>query len=44
MPNFQQLDVYKISQEYIKEIYQVAKNYPRDEKFGLIDRSYLNHS
>ena len=38
MPNFQQLDVYKISQEYIKEIYQVTKKYPSDEKFGLIDQ------
>lgn len=38
MPNFQQLDVYKISQESIKEIYQITKKYPRDEKFGLIDQ------
>ena len=38
MPNFQQLDVYKVSQEYIKEIYQVTKDFPKDEKFGIIDQ------
>ena len=38
LPNFQQLDVYKVSQEYIKEIYLVTRNFPKDEKFGLIDQ------
>ncbi len=38
MANFQQLDVYKVAQEYIKEIYQITKSYPKDEKYGLIDQ------
>ncbi|MEZ4887935.1 MAG: four helix bundle protein [Chitinophagales bacterium] len=36
--NFKNLDIWKLSRELVKEIYLTTKNFPSDEKFGLISQ------
>jgi len=36
--NFRELNVWKLSRELVKEIYLATKNFPEDEKFGLISQ------
>jgi len=36
--NFEKLSVYKKSNEFVNEIYQLTKKYPREEMFGLISQ------
>ncbi len=38
MINFQKLQVYKKSQNFIKEIYRITKKFPKEERYGLIDQ------
>ena len=33
--NFEKLDVYKKSNDFVSEIYLLTKNYPKEEMFGL---------
>jgi len=33
--NFEKLDVYKKSNDFVSEIYLLIKNYPKEEMFGL---------
>ena len=39
MTNFKKLEVWKLSMETIKEIYDLTKRYPVDEKYGLISQT-----
>ena len=36
--SFEKLDVWKLSVELVKDIYKVTKNYPDEEKFGLVSQ------
>lgn len=36
--NHQKLDVYRLSLQFVKECYQLAKYLPAEEKFGLINQ------
>ena len=36
--NHKKLDVWKISKEFVREIYSLTKNFPEDEKFGMISQ------
>ena len=36
--SFRDLEVYKISREVSKEIYILSKDFPREEKFSLVDQ------
>lgn len=36
--SFEKLDVWKLSVELVKEIYKITKNYPDEEKFGLVSQ------
>lgn len=33
--NFEQLDVYEKSMDFINQVYLITKNYPKEEMFGL---------
>ena len=39
MRNYQTLDVWKMSMQLVKEIYLLAKAYPRDELFALTSQT-----
>ena len=39
MRNYQTLDVWKISMQLVKEIYTLAKGYPKDELFALTSQT-----
>jgi four helix bundle protein len=39
MLSYKKLDVWIISMEMVKEIYQLTKSYPRDEMFGLTSQT-----
>ena len=36
--SFEKLDVWKLSVQFVKEIYKLTKNYPDDEKFGIVSQ------
>jgi four helix bundle protein len=36
--SFRDLEVYKLSREVSKEIFILSKNFPREEKYSLIDQ------
>lgn len=36
--HFTQLEAWKISHQLALEIYQITKNFPKDERFGIIDQ------
>ena len=38
MSNFKKLDVWILSMNTVKEIYQLTKTFPADERFGLISQ------
>ena len=35
---FEKLEVWQLSKELVKEIYQITKKFPSDERFGLISQ------
>ncbi|MDR1337450.1 MAG: four helix bundle protein [Rickettsiales bacterium] len=35
MKSIEELDVFKISRNFVKVIYEITKEFPQDEKFGL---------
>ncbi len=39
MTNYKKLEAWTISMETIKEIYDITKLYPREEKYGLISQT-----
>jgi four helix bundle protein len=39
MSNYKNLDVWKISIETVKEIYNLTKSYPYEERYGLISQT-----
>jgi four helix bundle protein len=39
MTNYKELDVWILSMETVSEIYNVIRNYPKDEKYSLIDQT-----
>ncbi len=39
MSNYKNLDVWKSSMETVKEIYQMTRLYPKEEKYGLINQT-----
>jgi len=39
MSNYRNLEVWKISMQTVKEIYQLTKYYPVEERFGLVSQS-----
>jgi four helix bundle protein len=39
MTNYKKLEVWILSMETIKEIYDLTKYYPKDEKYGLISQT-----
>jgi four helix bundle protein len=39
MTNYRKLEVWNLSMETIKEIYDLTKSYPKDEKYGLISQT-----
>jgi four helix bundle protein len=38
MLNHQKLDAYKISRSFVSECYRITRNFPNEEKFGLISQ------
>lgn len=36
--NFKNLNIWKLSRELVKEIYLITKQFPNEEKFGLISQ------
>ena len=36
--SFRDLDVYKLSREVSKEIYFLSKEFPKEEKYSLVDQ------
>jgi four helix bundle protein len=36
--SFEKLEVWKKSKSFVSDIYQVSKNFPNDEKFGLTNQ------
>jgi four helix bundle protein len=36
--NHKKLDAWKVSKEFVKEIYLITKHFPDDEKFGMISQ------
>jgi four helix bundle protein len=34
--NFKDLDVWNLSIDLVKDIYEITKSFPRDEKFGIV--------
>ncbi len=38
MASFKKLEVFKLSVQYVKSIYQITKSYPKEEKYGLISQ------
>ena len=38
MASFKELEVFKLSVQYVKSIYQITKSYPKEEKYGLISQ------
>ena|ERR1700693_2709784 len=39
MTNYKKLEAWTVSMETIKEIYDITKLYPREEKYGLISQT-----
>jgi four helix bundle protein len=39
MTNYKKLEVWKLSMEIVKETYQLTRNYPHEEKFGLTSQT-----
>jgi four helix bundle protein len=39
MISYKNLDVWKISMDTVKEIYNVTRSYPSEERFGLISQT-----
>ena len=39
MTNYKTLEVWKLSMETVKGIYEITKTYPREEKYGLIGQT-----
>jgi|SRR5450432_867699 four helix bundle protein len=39
MTNYKELDVWILSMETVKLVYDLIKTYPRDEKYSLIDQT-----
>ena len=39
MTNYKTLEVWKLSMETIKDIYEITKSYPKEEKYGLINQT-----
>ena len=39
MTNYKKLDVWIISMEMVKEIYQLTKSYPKEEMYGLTSQT-----
>jgi four helix bundle protein len=39
MTNYKKLEVWTLSMELVKEIYEVTKTYPSDERFGLVSQT-----
>lgn len=35
---YYELDVYKLSRQLAKDVYRISKNFPKEEKFSLIDQ------
>ncbi|MCH7612761.1 MAG: four helix bundle protein [Candidatus Marinimicrobia bacterium] len=38
MASFKELEVFKLSVQYVKSIYQITKSYPKEEKYGLVSQ------
>ncbi len=36
--NIEELDVFKLSHQLTKEIYQLTKNFPKDELYGMVSQ------
>jgi len=36
--NFHDLDAWKIGHKFVLEIYKITKDFPKEEKFGIIDQ------
>jgi len=36
--NFRELEVYKLSRELSKEIFELTKTFPKEEKYALVDQ------
>ncbi len=41
MTNYKKLEAWTISMETIKEIYDITRLYPREERYGLISQTRL---
>jgi four helix bundle protein len=39
MTNYKTLDVWKLSMELVKDIYNLTKKYPGDEKYSLVNQT-----
>jgi four helix bundle protein len=39
MTNYKTLEVWKLSMETIKEVYNITRSYPNDEKYALISQT-----
>jgi four helix bundle protein len=39
MTNYKKLEVWTLAMEIVKEIYELTKYYPNDERFGLISQT-----
>jgi len=37
-PSYKDLEVYKLTKELAKEIFEITKTFPKEEKFSLIDQ------
>ncbi len=35
---FEKLRVWQLSREFVKQIYRLTENFPKEEKFGLVDQ------
>ena len=36
--SFERLEVWKLSREFVKDMYQISKGFPDDERFGLTNQ------
>jgi four helix bundle protein len=39
MTNYKKLEVWRLAMDLVNEIYNVTKNYPSDERYGLISQT-----
>jgi four helix bundle protein len=39
MTNYKNLELWRLSMEIVKETYQLTRNYPSEEKYGLISQT-----